>query len=142
MDAGPIIGQAAVPVLASDTADTLADRVLAAEHVLYPQMLALVATGKVRVDGNQVQLARRWYCCRLTSPRCWSRHSPIGPVLNVPGSLTVVYYGPSAMLPHGQSETRGPEVNGEDGLPDDEPDKSSQFMRPSPLETSGFPPLC
>jgi phosphoribosylglycinamide formyltransferase-1 len=44
MDAGPIIGQAAVPVLASDTAATLAARVLAAEHVLYPACLGQFAT--------------------------------------------------------------------------------------------------
>ena len=55
MDAGPIIGQAAVPVLASDKAETLAARVLDAEHVLYPRMLALVAQGKVRVDGTEVR---------------------------------------------------------------------------------------
>ncbi len=55
MDAGPIIGQAAVPVLASDTPETLAARVLAAEHVLYPRMLALVAQGKVRVDDTAVR---------------------------------------------------------------------------------------
>ena len=47
MDAGPIIGQAAVPVLAADTPETLAARVLAAEHRLYPSMLALVAQGQV-----------------------------------------------------------------------------------------------
>jgi phosphoribosylglycinamide formyltransferase 1 len=37
MDAGPIIGQAAVPVLAGDTPETLAARILAAEHQLYPE---------------------------------------------------------------------------------------------------------
>jgi formyltetrahydrofolate-dependent phosphoribosylglycinamide formyltransferase len=42
VDAGPIIGQAAVPVMPDDTPDTLAARVLAAEHVLYPACLALV----------------------------------------------------------------------------------------------------
>jgi phosphoribosylglycinamide formyltransferase-1 len=52
MDDGPIIGQAAVPVLASDTADTLAARVLAAEHRLYPHALALVAQGQVRVEAE------------------------------------------------------------------------------------------
>jgi phosphoribosylglycinamide formyltransferase-1 len=40
MDEGPILGQAAVPVLADDTPDTLAARVLAQEHLLYPAMLA------------------------------------------------------------------------------------------------------
>lgn len=54
MDEGPIIGQAAVPVLPSDTAETLATRVLAAEHRLYPKALALVARGQVGVDGAVV----------------------------------------------------------------------------------------
>jgi len=43
VDAGPIIGQADVPVLDGDTADTLAARVLTAEHRLYPQCLARAA---------------------------------------------------------------------------------------------------
>jgi phosphoribosylglycinamide formyltransferase-1 len=54
MDTGPIIAQAAVPVLAGDTPDQLADRVLAAEHRLYPQALRLIAAGKVRVEGEIV----------------------------------------------------------------------------------------
>jgi phosphoribosylglycinamide formyltransferase 1 len=45
VDAGPIVAQAAVPVLGGDTPDTLADRVLAAEHRLYPLALGLVAGG-------------------------------------------------------------------------------------------------
>ena len=40
VDEGPILGQAVVPVLPGDTADTLAARVLAQEHVLYPAVLA------------------------------------------------------------------------------------------------------
>lgn len=55
MDGGPIIGQAAVPVLANDTADALAQRVLSAEHQLYPRMLALVASGKVAAEGSRVR---------------------------------------------------------------------------------------
>ena len=52
IDAGPIIAQAAVPVRDDDDAvDTLAARVLAAEHRLYPQALALVAAGRVRIVG-------------------------------------------------------------------------------------------
>jgi phosphoribosylglycinamide formyltransferase-1 len=43
LDAGPIIGQAAVPVLAGDTPEVLAARVLKAEHRLYPACLAAVA---------------------------------------------------------------------------------------------------
>ncbi|MDX2233760.1 MAG: phosphoribosylglycinamide formyltransferase [Hyphomonadaceae bacterium] len=42
VDEGPIIGQAAVPVLPDDTTETLGARVLTAEHVLYPACLALV----------------------------------------------------------------------------------------------------
>lgn len=50
-DSGPIIAQAAVPVLTSDTAETLAARVLAAEHRLYPMGLELVASGKAKMEG-------------------------------------------------------------------------------------------
>jgi phosphoribosylglycinamide formyltransferase-1 len=48
-DAGPIIAQAAVPVREDDTAETLAARVLAAEHRLYPWALRLVAGERVRI---------------------------------------------------------------------------------------------
>jgi phosphoribosylglycinamide formyltransferase 1 len=52
-DAGPIVAQAAVPVLGDDDVETLAARVLAAEHRLYPLALALVAAERVRtVDGR------------------------------------------------------------------------------------------
>jgi phosphoribosylglycinamide formyltransferase 1 len=54
MDEGPIVAQAAVPVLASDTADSLAARVLEAEHLLYPHALRLVASSTVRVDGERI----------------------------------------------------------------------------------------
>ncbi|WP_105385783.1 phosphoribosylglycinamide formyltransferase [Neorhizobium alkalisoli] len=51
MDEGPILAQAAVPVLAGDTAETLAARVLTVEHKLYPLSLKLLAEGKVRMEG-------------------------------------------------------------------------------------------
>lgn len=54
MDDGPIIGQAAVPVLPGDTAETLAARVLAAEHRLYPTALASVARGEATLNGDEV----------------------------------------------------------------------------------------
>ena len=54
MDEGPIVAQAAVPVLKGDTAESLAARVLEAEHALYPHALRLVASGTVRVDGEQL----------------------------------------------------------------------------------------
>ena len=47
VDEGPIIAQAEVPIRPGDTAETLGDRVLAAEHALYPRALAMVAAGKV-----------------------------------------------------------------------------------------------
>jgi phosphoribosylglycinamide formyltransferase-1 len=46
LDDGPIIAQGAVPVLAGDTEEMLADRVLAVEHQLYPLALKLIAGGK------------------------------------------------------------------------------------------------
>ena len=57
MDSGAIIAQAAVPVLPGDDEDTLAARVLAAEHRLYPHALRLVASGAARLEGQQVVFA-------------------------------------------------------------------------------------
>lgn len=57
MDDGPIIAQAAVPVMVGDNEDTLAARVLKAEHRLYPLALGLVAEGKARMEGGRTVLA-------------------------------------------------------------------------------------
>jgi phosphoribosylglycinamide formyltransferase-1 len=65
MDEGPIIGQAAVPVLSGDDPDTLAARVLAAEHRLYPASLKLVASGQVRVEGGKTVIS---HSSNLSSP--------------------------------------------------------------------------
>ncbi len=54
MDSGPIIAQAAVPVHPKDTPDTLAQRVLKAEHKLYPHALRMVAAEEVRVVNERV----------------------------------------------------------------------------------------
>jgi len=56
MDAGPIVAQAAVPVLGADTPETLAARILAAEHKLYPLALALVAAGRARMEDGRVRI--------------------------------------------------------------------------------------
>jgi len=56
LDAGPIVVQAAVPVLPDDTAETLGDRILTVEHKLYPLALQLVAAGEVVLDGGRVVL--------------------------------------------------------------------------------------
>lgn len=54
-DAGPIIGQAAVPVVPGDDADALAARILEEEHRLYPACLKLVASGAARLEGDVVR---------------------------------------------------------------------------------------
>jgi phosphoribosylglycinamide formyltransferase 1 len=51
-DRGPIVAQYPVPVLPDDTPETLAARVLKVEHMLYPQAVAAVANGHVRLDGD------------------------------------------------------------------------------------------
>src|ERR1700719_860313 len=51
-DAGPIVMQGAVAVSDDDTADTLAARILQVEHRIYPDALRLVASGKIRVEGD------------------------------------------------------------------------------------------
>jgi phosphoribosylglycinamide formyltransferase 1 len=54
VDSGPIIGQQAVPVLDDDTAETLHQRIQAAEHELYPRCVAAIARGAVTVRGRRV----------------------------------------------------------------------------------------
>ncbi len=54
VDSGPVIGQAAVPVLPGDDADTLAARILIEEHRLYPACLRLLIDGKARLTGATV----------------------------------------------------------------------------------------
>jgi phosphoribosylglycinamide formyltransferase-1 len=54
MDAGPIIGQAAVPVLADDTSETLAARILAEEHRLYPECVRRIALGQAPIGADGV----------------------------------------------------------------------------------------
>ena len=50
MDTGPIIVQAVVPVLADDTPDDLAARILVREHEIYPLAVRLIAEGRVAID--------------------------------------------------------------------------------------------
>ena len=57
LDAGPIVAQAAVPVLADDTEESLAARVLAAEHRIYPQAVRWFLEGRVEfLPGGAVQV--------------------------------------------------------------------------------------
>ncbi len=57
LDDGPIIAQAAVPVLAGDDVEKLTSRILAAEHKLYPAALALFASKTAVVRGDQVEIS-------------------------------------------------------------------------------------
>jgi phosphoribosylglycinamide formyltransferase-1 len=54
VDSGPVIGQQTVPVLDDDTAETLHQRIQAAEHALYPQCMAAIARGEIAVRGRCV----------------------------------------------------------------------------------------
>lgn len=56
VDEGPIIIQAAVPVLEQDTPETLAARILAEEHRIYPKAVQLYAEGRLRVEGRRVRV--------------------------------------------------------------------------------------
>ncbi|CAM2901646.1 MULTISPECIES: phosphoribosylglycinamide formyltransferase [Methylobacterium] len=57
LDAGPIVAQAAIPVRQGDDPDSLADRVIVQERRLYPAVLALVAGGHARLEGDRVVIA-------------------------------------------------------------------------------------
>ena len=57
LDAGPIIAQAAVPVLPGDDADRLAARILRQEHRLYPTVVRWFAEGRLSVTGSRVAVA-------------------------------------------------------------------------------------
>ncbi len=54
MDEGPIIAQAAVPVLAEDDAESLSARILIEEHRVYPMVVRLIAEGRVTVSRERV----------------------------------------------------------------------------------------
>jgi phosphoribosylglycinamide formyltransferase-1 len=56
LDAGPIVIQAAVPVMDDDTEETLSARILKQEHRIYSEAIAIVIAGKYRVEGRRVLL--------------------------------------------------------------------------------------
>lgn len=56
LDSGNVIAQGSVPVLADDTAEVLAKRVLTVEHQLYPAVVAGIAQGKIRADETSSPL--------------------------------------------------------------------------------------
>lgn len=59
LDSGPIILQEAVPVLAEDTEESLSQRILAAEHRLYPEAVRLLSLGRVKRIGRRVQILQQ-----------------------------------------------------------------------------------
>ncbi len=56
LDGGPIIAQSAVPVMAADDETTLAARVLASEHILYPRVVRWFVEDRLTLDGARVRL--------------------------------------------------------------------------------------
>ena len=56
MDSGPIVAQERVPMFAGDTEETLAQRVLAAEHRIYPQALRALAEGRVHLAPSEIEV--------------------------------------------------------------------------------------
>lgn len=55
-DTGPIVLQAAVPVLPGDTEQSLSDRILNEEHRIYPEAIRLFAEGRLRLEGRRVHI--------------------------------------------------------------------------------------
>lgn len=56
VDTGPIIIQAAVPAYEDDTEDSLSERILKQEHIIFPLAIKLYADGKIRVEGRKVSI--------------------------------------------------------------------------------------
>ena len=59
VDTGPIVLQAAVPVLPDDTEETLSRRVLEVEHRIFPEAVRLFAEGRLALDGRRVHIRER-----------------------------------------------------------------------------------
>jgi phosphoribosylglycinamide formyltransferase-1 len=68
MDHGPIIVQAAVPVLADDTEETLSARILQSEHKIYPQALRWIAENRVNVVGEKCFVIASMHPANQTNP--------------------------------------------------------------------------
>lgn len=57
LDGGPIVAQAAVPVLEDDTVDSLSARILSEEHRIYSAAIGVVASGGYRIEGRRVRFS-------------------------------------------------------------------------------------
>jgi phosphoribosylglycinamide formyltransferase-1 len=74
VDGGPVVMQARVPVRAADTPETLAARVLAKEHRLYPLVIQWFANGRIFLGENgQILFDGK----RLTQPKDLAREKPL-----------------------------------------------------------------
>ena len=73
LDSGPIVIQAEIPVLASDTAETLAARVLIEEHKIYPVAIKLHTSNRISFDNNQLLYDNQV----LTKPLLWKNNKLI-----------------------------------------------------------------
>ena len=58
MDSGPIILQKTVPVNSDDTVETLSDRILEKEHIIYPEAIRLYEEGKIEVVDKKVRIKK------------------------------------------------------------------------------------
>jgi phosphoribosylglycinamide formyltransferase-1 len=56
LDSGPILIQSAVPVLDTDTVETLSARILAQEHAIYPKAIQYLVEGRVTIEGRRVKI--------------------------------------------------------------------------------------
>jgi len=56
LDHGPIVAQVAVPVLGDDTEESLAERVLQQEHIIYPRAVRWFIEGRLGLDGGRVRI--------------------------------------------------------------------------------------
>lgn len=70
LDSGPVVIQAEVPVLDSDTSQTLAARVLNEEHKIYPMAIQMHINGRLRFDNEQLKLDNK----TLTKPLLWKNN--------------------------------------------------------------------
>ena len=67
LDSGPIVIQAEIPVLDTDTAESLASRVLKEEHLIYPMVIGMHTAGRLTFKGDQLNLDEK----PLTEPLIW-----------------------------------------------------------------------
>ena len=74
LDSGPIVIQAEVPVLDTDTAESLASRVLKEEHVIYPMAIRMHIEGRLTYDRDQLNLDGQ----PLTEPLIWKNEQLSG----------------------------------------------------------------